>query len=125
MDILLLIPIHKKKRSISSILNVNTITKVKDKISNTKSDTFIKLLEGNNFIEIQLKIKKNYSLYQHKLIKMFYIRVYYNKYCIYPLCNSDHWLYKEELFNDITFGKDNLLFNLIKDNEFTEYQINN
>ena len=117
MNILLLIPIPKKKRSILSILNVNTIPKTKDKISNNKSDMFISLLEGNDFIEIPLKIKKNYSLYQHKLIKMFYIRVYYNKYSIYPLCNSDHWLYKEELFNDITFGKDNLLFNLIKDIE--------
>lgn len=110
MDILLVIPIHKKKKSILSIFNI-----IKPKISNNKLNNFIELLETNNFKVVNLKIKKNYTLYQHKLIKMFYIRVYNAKYAVYPICNSDHFLYKEEQLSDVTFDKDNFLVDLLKE----------
>ena len=91
----------------------------------SKSDKFLNALEANGFFQIELKFTTKYLLYQNPKLSMFYIRVYQNKYGIYPLCNSNEWIYKEESFNNFDFDSKNLIFELLKNNEFTDEQLTN
>lgn len=91
----------------------------------SKSDKFLNALEANGFLQIPLKFTIKYLLYQNPALSMFYIRVYQHKFGVYPLCNSNEWIYKEESFNNFDFDCKNLIFELLKNNEFTNEQLTN
>ena len=89
----------------------------------SKSDKFLNLLEANSFYQIALKFTTKYLLYQNPTLSMFYVRVYQNKYGVYPLCNSNEWIYKEESLNNFDFDTKDVIFELLKNNEYTDEQI--
>jgi hypothetical protein len=121
VNILVQIPSTTIKKGI--ILKITGQKDTKNSYNNSNCKLFLDILDKNGFESVKLRYKKNYLLFQNTSLKMFYIRVYNNRYCIYPLCNSDEWLYKEELFSDVDWNSDNVIYELLKDNKFTEEQL--